>query len=61
MVIDQPTVLIILYCTVSVQQTNLLPEMTQFSPKGYITLYWATAMLKSQWLCNHLAIYKYRL
>ena len=55
-------VLYIIYSTVSVQQTNLLPanasQIKPFSTKVYITLYWTTSQYVSCyiWLCNHCTI-----
>ena len=53
---DQPTVLYIMYTTVSVQQTNLLPENASLNdavlPKSLFRF-------KFLWLCNHYSIYVY--
>ena len=63
--VDQPTVLYILYSTVSAQQTNLLPENasqndTIFPKSRYgIRVSDHLAMLKFLWLRSHCTMYRY--
>ena len=59
--IVRPTSLYIIYSTVSVQHTNLLPENASqkvpFSQKSVSYISDHLAMLMVLWLCNHHTIY----
>ena len=58
--IDRPTVLYILYSTMSAQQTNLSHNDAIFPIKGQKLIWHISdhlAMLKFLWLCNHRIIY----
>ena len=61
---DRPTVLYILYSTISAQQTNILPEIasqndTIFPIKGQKSIWHISdsSHAKFLWLCNHRTIY----
>ena len=60
--IDQPTVLYILYSTISAQQMNLLPENASQNdaifPKSRYGIYQTTSQCLSSYGCTIIILYK---